>query len=452
MPSFLLLLLFLSSPSFSQTQSLLDQAIQLIAKGNFSEALSILNQYKQSALSDSRAYFYAGVAQTELGRLSAGALELEEAVRRSPENREALVLLANVYARLKQNEASLETLEKVEKSPGMTGLGVAWLWLLSDSYFRLEQLDKTLKMLAMIESVSPQDGRVDLLRGQTVALKGDPDAAMASFQKAVKKSPTLAAAHFEIGKIQYQRNEMMDARTSFLETVRLDPKQIEAQLKLGQTLLALGRTVEAIEALLRVEREAPSLAQTYYALGSAYHKQGDAEKSAGYRRKFQETTRSQKAMEQQAQELSRLIAQGETQLDQGNERAAIELFLQAAGLDHENWDSRGYLVELYLNSPDWRLAYPHLVRMEKIDSDSVVGNFLMARYLYRSQEYGKALGYAEKVRLARPAHAELRNLMGGIFAALGQTEKAAVEFEAAVRLAPDRQDYVENLRKVRKPE
>jgi hypothetical protein len=92
--------------------------------------------------------------------------------------------------------------------------------------------------------------------------------------------------------------------------------------------------------------------------------------------------------------------------------------------------------------------------MEEAEPDSVVGSYLMARYWYLSKEFGKARIYAEKVRLVRPGHAEARNLLGSIYAALGQNAEAAREFEAAARLDPARADFRENLRKVdpRKPQ
>ena len=86
--------------------------------------------------------------------------------------------------------------------------------------------------------------------------------------------------------------------------------------------------------------------------------------------------------------------------------------------------------------------------MEEIDPDSVVGNFLMAKYWYGRKDFERALGYAEKVESSRPGNSELRNLLGDIYQGLGQKEKALREYQAAVRLAPDRADFRENLKKL----
>jgi Flp pilus assembly protein TadD len=104
---------------------------------------------------------------------------------------------------------------------------------------------------------------------------------------------------------------------------------------------------------------------------------------------------------------------------------------------------------MFLGAADWRKAWPHLAKMEELDAESVVGNYLMARHWYLRKEFERARAYAEKVKQSRPAHAELRNLLGQIYLGLGQPESAGREFEEAVRLAPERVDFRENLQKLK---
>ena len=59
----------------------IDEAVKLLGAGRLGEAIAAFNSLKQSAPNDPRPYFYAGIALAEAGRLSAGALELSEAVR-----------------------------------------------------------------------------------------------------------------------------------------------------------------------------------------------------------------------------------------------------------------------------------------------------------------------------------------------------------------------------------
>ena len=53
-----------------------------------------------------------------------------------------------------------------------------------------------------------------------------------------------------------------------------------------------------------------------------------------------------------------------------------------------------------LDSGDMQRAYPHLQKLEQIDADSAIGNFLIARYWFMKMDYGRARLYAEKVKLS----------------------------------------------------
>jgi len=211
--------------------------------------------------------------------------------------------------------------------------------------------------------------------------------------------------------------------------------------KLGAVCLALK---EIDEALVRLERAVAldaNSAQIYYSLGQAYGRKGEREKAAEFSKKFQEL----KQREEREEELERVFARGERMLDEGKDAEARVAFEQVVQSDPHNWAAHGYLAEMFLAAGDWQQAWPHLAKMEELDAESVVGNYLLARYWYLRKEFARARVYAEKVKLARPAHASLRNLLGQIYLGLGQREQAIPEFEAAVRLAPERADFRENL-------
>ena len=147
----------------------------------------------------------------------------------------------------------------------------------------------------------------------------------------------------------------------------------------------------------------------------------------------------------------RPIAQGERELDQGNTAAARSLFEKAVEADPNRWAPHAYLAEMLLSSGDLELAYAHLVKMHEINPDSVIGNYLMASYWYRRKDCQRAREYAEKAKVSRPENSELRHLLGSIYLALGQNEKARQEYEAAARLAPGRADFRQDLKKIAPP-
>lgn len=423
----------------------LEEGFRLLADARFEEALQAFAQFKGTAPQDFRPYFYSGIALTELGRLNAAALEFEEAVRLAPDRPECRVFQANVLQRLKQREAAEKTLEIFDKSAQPNQLETAWLRLLADVYFRLEKIDNALRALDLLAERDPRDSRVDLDRGLVYVVIGKPDVALDHFKKSIEKSKDNSLAYFELGKILYQRNELDAAKQALSEAVRLAEAHPEYLYKLGMVCLARGEVEEALGYLKRAEPAAGAFPEIYFALGRAYQRQGDRSTGDEYRRKFEEATAAQRKEKERIAAVGRLISQGETQLDQGKTAQARASFERAAAADPHRWEPHGYLAEMFLASGDLELAHPHLVKMEEIDPDSVVGNFLTATYWYRRKDFRRARDYAEKVKRSRPGNPEVRGLLGKVYLELSEKEKALEEFEAAARLAPDRAEFREQL-------
>jgi tetratricopeptide (TPR) repeat protein len=429
-------------------QSLFEEGIKLLDAGHYLEAVDDFNRFKQSAPDDPRPYFYSGMALSQAGRQSAAASELKEAVRLAPDRPDYRVFQANVLVELKQSYEATKTLAPLEKAGARRQLDTGWLKLLAEVYYRLELSKDSLETLELLAEREPGDASIDFDRGKVYIVAGRRDLALESFKKSVAKSSENPAAYFELGKLLYERNELSAAKQALLEAERRDRNNPEYLYKLGSVCLALGEIDEATEHLKRAEPSASAFPEIYFALGRAYQKKGDRIKGEEYRRRFQEATSAKRERDERKQTAERFIAQGERQLDQGNSEKARALFEQAVQADPNRWDAHGYLAEMLLSSQDWQRAYSHLVEMEKIDPDSVVGNYLMARYWYKAKEYDRARLYAEKVKLSRPANSELRNLLGDIYRGLGRNEWALKEYQAAARLAPDRADFRENVRQL----
>lgn len=449
LPSLLLILCFSApfclgasqQPEPAQPESPLEQGIKLLSQGQFPAAINLFNQCKQTNPQDARPYFYAGLALAEAGRLSAAALELDEAVRRDPQRPEYLVCQANLFARLKQKAPAEEVLATLQKQDAVERLEATWLWMLSDVYYRMERFSDALRLLDLLAKRNPGDPRLDLNRGQAYAYQSQFDLAQEALQKSIAKHPSNALAHFELGKLLHLRNDLPAAKKALLEAVHLEPKNPQYLQKLGAVCLALKELDEALVYLERAAALDQNSSQIYYSLSQAYQRQGKREKAAGLMKQFQ----ALKQREEGAEAAERLLARGERLLDEGKEteaRAAFEQLLQTAP---DNWTARAYLAELLLAQGDWQKAAPHLEKMEALEADSVVGNYLMARHWFLRKDFARARVYAEKVKQARPAHAELRNLLGQIYLGLGQREPSLREFEEAVRLAPRRADFQANL-------
>ncbi len=194
----------------------------------------------------------------------------------------------------------------------------------------------------------------------------------------------------------------------------------------------------AIERLQSVVSEGTRFPNIFYVLGTAYRSQGDQERAAEYMAKFQQVTAADRDRKERTLAAEGPLAQAERELEQGHAAAARALFEKAARLNPNRWKPRAFLGEMFLNEDRLDLAYPQLVKMERIDAYSPVGNFLMARYWFKRGDYEQAKVYAEKARAVRPDNSELYVFLGDVYMRLGEKQKAVQDEKIASGLASNR--------------
>jgi len=426
------------------------QGVNLINSGQFQQAVELLNRAKQDAPQDPRPYFYCGTALAQAGNMQEAAAELGEAVHLAPETLEYRVFQAHVFDQLRQTSEAENTLAILEDENKLRHLDPSWLRLLADVYFRLQKADEALRVLDLWAERDPRDSRIDLFRGQVYVLKGRPDTALGFYHSSLAKSHTNPLAYFEIGRIQYERNQLAEAKENLRKAVEEDKDNPEYLSKLASAYVASGDADAAIACLQNIESKGDRIPAIYYSLGRAYHAKGDSARSAEYMHKFQNATATGRERDERKLAAERPIAQALRQLGEGHPAVARELFQKALEIDPTQWLPHANLAEMNLDAGDFSGAYPHLAKLQEIDPDSAVCNFLLARYWFHEKQYARARTYAEKVRSSRPANAELRALLGDIYLQLGQRPKAMEEYAAALRVAPGRQDVLQRLQEIQK--
>lgn len=109
------------------------------------------------------------------------------------------------------------------------------------------------------------------------ALKaGQLDRAETAFKDVLSKGGSRAFVHHNLGIVYQQRNDHAAALAEFRAAARLDPKFGPARLLAGTSLLALGRTGEAVVELERAVRLLPGEKSAHLKLADACEQAGDA--------------------------------------------------------------------------------------------------------------------------------------------------------------------------------
>jgi Tfp pilus assembly protein PilF len=105
--------------------------------------------------------------------------------------------------------------------------------------------------------------------------RGDPDAAIAHYQEAVRLAPDAAEFHVNLGLLLVERNRVPEAAAAFQRAVDLRPADAESHNNLGAMLARQGRFADAVAQYRRALDVSPSYPLARRNLGLALAAAGD---------------------------------------------------------------------------------------------------------------------------------------------------------------------------------
>jgi len=103
---------------------------------------------------------------------------------------------------------------------------------------------------------------------------GDPEAGAETLRRATQIAPGSASIHAALARWLRTKGMPSEALASAQEALRVDSRNPQANLEAGQALLALGRTIEAVDPLRLAHRRNPVDQETRLALAAAFEGSG----------------------------------------------------------------------------------------------------------------------------------------------------------------------------------
>jgi predicted Zn-dependent protease len=100
------------------------------------------------------------------------------------------------------------------------------------------------------------------------------------FEQELALSPNNADAEYELGEINREKGQSQAAITHFERAIRYYPDFVEARVGMAKTLLELGHPADALPHLQAAERLDPENKIPHYLLASAYKSLGDSDRAA----------------------------------------------------------------------------------------------------------------------------------------------------------------------------
>jgi tetratricopeptide (TPR) repeat protein len=424
-------------------EEILSRGQQLAADGQTDEALLAFDRFKQRHPRDFRPFLYSGLTMLEAGRPKDAILELDEAANRNPEGNEHILAYSQAKSELGRFGDAIQLLSEFEDS---SDLDPEALWLLADLYYRQKKHQEGLRILDKYAARKPDDPRTQLRRGQFLILAEKFEDALTALEEAKWANPFNPVIHFDMASTLVYGNNFEAAKKVISDAVVLDPGNPEYLHLQGIIHEKLSEHEEAIRSLELASQSPEAFSRIYFDLGNALRNAGQVEESRKVLKRYREIYRAEQSDRNRALKVQALINQGQLQISGGKVSEARSSFLRALDEDPSNFWAHNMLAKIYMSSGTPFLARRHLDEIQQLDPETSEGNFLEAFYWYSDSNYAEALRFAEKSKALRPGDAELRNLLGNIHFRMGRSAEALREYEAAMRLAPERDAFKANYK------
>jgi tetratricopeptide (TPR) repeat protein len=220
----------------------------------------------------------AAIERSQNGAKAALAVVLESNIDlTSPDNATALRAVAGDYVELGQRDKALELASAaVQAHPDSAVLLVLKAQILLDG----DSIVDAEKLIAQAIAADSSYAPAYEARGMIASNAGDPDAAIASFEKAADADPTSGEYRYLAARARLQKDDLPGAIQSLRDAVRAEPGHMRANNDLAWLLASSGselpKALELARRAVRIDRTADTLDT----LGYVLLQKGDAAEAA----------------------------------------------------------------------------------------------------------------------------------------------------------------------------
>ena len=388
------------------------EALQALAEGKYPAALKKLESLKGKDKSKNRDLYLAW-AYEKTGQPTKAQQSAESALKSSPENIDALVVLANSFASLEKKDEAIETYNKVLKLDSNHIGSLVGVASLADIDTYSDRENRFLEILKSpnLKNANPRDVSLTWLMTGHEALRAERlNVAEERYTKALSFNSSNLDAMVGQAKVMSQRGKNGQAIEKLDQVLSLDENHIESRLTLAEVFHQQKETSDAASELDVLIGKEPPITNTEI-LARMQLLRGNLFASAD-----------------------------------GEEKMAEEAYLEAIKLAGEK-DLRPTLAltDLYASQGRGAEAEPLLkpVRNAAMNNPALAASLGVA-YM-KTKNLKEASFFFEKATQLRPDDADAKALLGKAYFASGNTDGATKQFEAAHKASNQREDIALEL-------
>ena len=293
--------------------------------------------------------------------------------------------------------------------------------------YRSGQMADALHLSRKLTELFPKAYLVWNIQGAAAAQVGEIDAAIKAFQNIIFLRPTYSAAHFNLGNLFKEQENLVKAEGAYKAALKHTPNYPEAQYNLGIVCQAQGQFEQAVDAYKKAVALNPNYSEAYNNLGNALAalNQGDAALAA-----YQKALKLNPNFGDAYNNIAKFFS------DQGNTDDAISMYKNALKF---NGDSPEILYNLGNTLRSVGRGKEALNAFEK--AVALKPNFAEAHnnlgLLHKDEgRHGQAKDAFQTASSLNPALEEAQFNLGNVFQEQGNIEAAITVFEALIGRCP----------------
>jgi len=249
---------------------------RLDVRSNLGAALAKLGRFEEAAAEYRKALevdpwnaairFNLGLALYKTARIREAAEEFRKVLEREPDQKSAMLLLADCQLQMGDDAAVVALLSPHDATLGEDRL---FAYLLGTALIRQGQTDRGQLLVDRLFR-GGDSAEAHLLLGAQHLRRDDFHAAVPELKRAVELGPSLPTVHSMYGIALMNTGERTAAVEAFLEELKRNPYDFEANLRLGLLLRDEDKLDEAMDYLQRAATLRPQHPDVLYGLGRVY--------------------------------------------------------------------------------------------------------------------------------------------------------------------------------------
>jgi tetratricopeptide (TPR) repeat protein len=266
--------------------------------------------------------------------------------------------------------------------------------------------------------------------------QGQPDEAIAQFQKALQIKPGYVDAQDNLGIALLQKGRADEAIIQFQKALELDPGNADACNSLGAALRQKGRVDEAITYYQKALRAKPEFADAHYNLGMALFDEGRVDEAI---------IQYQEALQMNPESANTHLNIGVALLKQGRVQEATVHFQKTLEIKPEDADAHFNLGNILRQQGSMNEAITHFLKTLEINPDYVDAHVNLGNLLLRMGKVDQAIAHFQKALQLKPDDAQAHNNLGNALLQKGNMGEAITHYQEALRIQPAEPSFQNNL-------